>query len=115
MNKRKIMLRSIGLVTISLISYSAWNLYYILPTAKAKPQIQAFLDKSYNNKFKIVTIEKDYSQDLFKQPVGYRLILSDTNHIQFDNIFIQFNKYQKGWITYGGTDIESEYETAKKQ
>ena len=114
MIKRKIILHSIGLFTISLLSYSVWNLYYILPTAQAKPEIQIFLDKNFDNKFKIVTIDKLYSRDLFKQPVGYKLILSDTNHIQFGNIFIQFNKYQQGWITYGGSDIEKEYETAKK-
>ncbi|MDB5202937.1 MAG: hypothetical protein JWQ27_2346 [Ferruginibacter sp.] len=107
------MLRLIALLAIGLISYAAWNLYYMLPPAKARPQIQAFLNNNYHNKFSILTIEKDYSRDLFKQPVGYKLTLSDSNQVQVDNIFIQYNEYQKGWITYAGTDIERDYAAAK--
>ena len=112
MTKRKIIILAFCL-TVALFSYGVWNLYYIMPTEKAKPLIQTFLDKNYNDKFKIVTIEKEYCQDLFHQPWGYKLLLTDTNNIKFGNIFIEFNKYQNAWITFGGTDIEKEYENAK--
>ena len=108
MNKRKLIL-IIVIITIAAVIYGIYSFYYILPTEKAKPQIQAFLDKNYNNKFKIIKIEKDYSPDLFHQPWGYKLTLSDTSNIEFGNILIEFNKYQNNWITYGGTDIEKEY------
>ncbi|MBC7524706.1 MAG: hypothetical protein H7239_09735 [Flavobacterium sp.] len=113
MNKRKIITVAFCL-TIVLISYCVWNLYSIQTPEKAKPLIQTFLDKNYNNRFQIVTIDKHYSQDLFKQPVGYKLTLRDTNKTEFGKVYIQFNKYQKGWITYNGTDIEKEYGKAKK-
>lgn len=108
MNKRKLFLIAI-ITTITLVIYGIYSCYYILPTDKAKPQIQAYLDKNYSNKFTIIKIEKDYSPDLFHQPWGYKLTLSDTNNIEFGNIYIEFNKYQNNWITYGGTDIEKEY------
>jgi hypothetical protein len=114
MTNRKI-IALVFCLTIVLISYSVWNLYYIMPTEKARPLIQNFLNKNYNNKFIIITIEKYYSKDLFKQPVGYNLTLVDTSNIELKDIKIQFNEYQKGWITYGGTDIEKEYENAKSQ
>jgi hypothetical protein len=108
MNKIKVIL-IILIITIAAIIYGINSFYYILPTYKAKPQIQAFLDKKYSNKFKIIKIEKDYCPDLFHQPWGYKLTLSDTNNIEFGNILIEFNKYQNTWITYGGTDIEKDY------
>jgi hypothetical protein len=111
MNKRKIIILAFC-SAITLISYCVWNLYYILPPDKAKPLIQSFLDKDYDSRFQIITIEKNYSQDIFQQPIGYKLTLSDTNKIEFGKVYIQFNKFQKGWITYGGTDIEKEYEKA---
>lgn len=100
-------------LTIALISWSLWSIYYILPVAEAKPQIQAFLDKNYTHKFTIEAIEKDYCPDLFHQPWGYTITLKDTNNVVFGNMNIQFNKYQKAWITYGGTDIDKAYEIAK--
>ena len=111
---RKKIITLIVCLTIALVSWTIWNIYYILPIDKARPQIQAFLDKTYNNEFEIVAIEKDYCQDLFHQPWGYKLILGDSNNIEFGHIKIQFNEYQKSWITYGGTNIEKEYEKAKE-
>lgn len=60
-------------LTIVLISYGVWNLYYIMPTEKARPLIQNCLNKKYDNKFEIVTIDKPYSGDLFKATIGYNL------------------------------------------
>ncbi|MFN8253742.1 MAG: hypothetical protein U0V75_17855 [Ferruginibacter sp.] len=108
MNKRKLIL-IIVIIALTAVIYGIYSFYYILPTDKAKPQIQTFLDKNYNHKFKIINIEKDYCPDLFHQPWGYKLTLSDTNNIEFGNIRIEFNKYQNNWITYGGIDIEKEY------
>lgn len=93
---------------IILIGIFLINIYSILPINEAKPKIQTFLDEKYNNKFKIVSIEKHYSQDLFHQPNGYKIILKDEKNIKFGNILIQFNDYQKQWVTMG-IDIEEEY------
>lgn len=108
MKKKKLILIVI-FSTILIIGYAVYSLYYIVPIDKAKPQIQSFLNKKYNNKFQIVTIEKDYCPDLFHQPWGYKLTLKDTGDIEFCNILIEYNKYQNNWLTYGGTDIEAEY------
>jgi hypothetical protein len=108
MKKKKLILIVI-FSTILIIEYAVYSLYYIVPIDKAKPQIQLYLNKKYNNKFQIVTIEKDYCPDLFHQPWGYKLTLKDSGNIEFSNILIEYNKYQKNWLTYGGTDIEAEY------
>ncbi len=112
MNKRTIYYVLFSFIIIVLI-YSFWSLYYILPVKEAKPQIQQFLNTRYKSQFQIVTIEKYYSRDLFKQPIGYRLTLMARNKTQFGNVFLQYNQYQKGWIPFAGTDIEKEYEKVK--
>ena len=101
-------------IFVALIAFALWNLYYILPTSEARPQIQSYIDRHYENKFKISTIEKDYCPDLFHQPWGYNIILRDSNNLEFGPIKMQYNKYQKSWITYGGTDITKEYKKTKK-
>ncbi|MBS0645996.1 MAG: hypothetical protein JSR97_05345 [Verrucomicrobia bacterium] len=78
-------------------------------------EIKAFLKNQYGNIFQVDSICKDFSQDLFKQQMGFKVWLKDSQSIRFGPIFFEKNKYQGGWITYGGTDIINEYEKAKSK
>ena len=53
MKKKKLILIVI-FSTILIIEYAVYSLYYIVPIDKAKPQIQLYLNKKYNNKFHFV-------------------------------------------------------------
>jgi hypothetical protein len=90
-----------------------FGIYYITPPFLVKNEIQNFLDKEYNKKFKVVKVETEYSPDLFHQPTGYSLVLKDSDGLEFDNVYVQNNKAQGKWITYMGTDIQQGYENAK--
>lgn len=90
-----------------------FGIYYITPPFLVKNEIQNFLDKEYNKKFKVVKIKTEYSPDLFHQPTGYCLVLKDSDGLEFDNVYVQNNKAQGKWITYMGTDILQGYEEAK--
>ena len=61
----------------------------------------------------MVEIDIEYSPDLFHQPTGYSLVLSDSRRIFFDNVYIQYNSVQGNWMTYMGSDIETQYLDAK--
>lgn len=80
---------------------------------EAKTQIQRYLDVNYSNEFVIDSIVKNYSKDLFHQQTGFKVWLVDSEHIRFGPIFFQRNTLRK-WITYMGSDIEKEYQTAQK-
>lgn len=60
-----------------------------------KNEIQNFLDKQYNKKFKIVKVKTEYSPDLLHQTTGYSLVLKDSDGLEFDNVYVQNNKAQK--------------------
>ncbi len=80
---------------------------------KGREEIYNDLKEKYDGQFKIDSIEKDFSQDLFKQQVGFKVWLKDTSHTRFGPVFFQKNKYQKKWITYRGTDIIKSYTKVK--
>lgn len=99
---------------VIFISYRFWNLYYILPVEKAQLLIQHYLDKKYEHQYTIVSIKKQYSKDLFKQSVGYTLHLMDSNKLKFGPVHLQFNEYQKDWVSIGGSDINIEHQKVTK-
>jgi len=100
-------------VTLILFLLIYFRIYYITPPFLVKNEIQTFLDKEYNKKFKIVKVEEEYSPDFFHQPTGYSLVLKGSDGLEFNNVYVQNNKAQGKWITYMGTDIQQEYENAK--
>ena len=81
---------------------------------KGKIEIAEHLNASYKGQFAIDSIAQHFSQDLFKQQVGFKVWLKDSSSKRFGPVFFQKNKYQGGWITYGGTDVITEYEKVKK-
>lgn len=80
---------------------------------EARHEIQSYLNEYYNNSFKITKVEPDYNPDLFHEQWGYKAWLVDSAGITFGPVFFEYNKYQKGWITYGGSNIRKQYEEAK--
>src|SRR5262245_29349515 len=94
---------------LAIVGIGLFNLYYIPSPTSVKPKIQNFIDTKYGKKFKVIQVTKDYNPDLFHEPWGYSIILEDTSGIRFGNVLVEDNKVQ-GWITFGGTDIEAEYQ-----
>lgn len=89
-----------------------FNLYFILPGFIVKSHIQDFLYKNYNQKFEVISIEKNYSPDFLHQVTGYKLKLKDNKGIKIGNVFIQKNMKNE-WELYQGSDVDLEY--AKKK
>ena len=85
-----------------------------MPLKQGKSEIEEYLKKNYKDQFAIDSMCKHFSQDLFKQQVGFKVWLRDNENNRFGPIFFQKNKYQGGWITYGGTDVLIEYKKVKK-
>ena len=111
--KLKSIFFTIFTVIILLLGIALCNLYYIPSPEKVKPKIQKFINQEYCNQFKVLDVEKSYNPDLFKEPVGYSVLLEDKNGIKFGKIYIQDNEVQ-GWITFKGSDIAAEYNKAIK-
>ena len=105
--KKGILVISVIVVMIGLSIY--FGIYYITPPYFVKSDIQKFLNEHYDGKFEVVEIDIEYSPDFFHQPTGYSLVLSDSRGIFFDNVYIQHNSVQGNWITYMGSDIETQY------
>lgn len=101
------------ILAIFFVGVVAYNLYYFPSPENVQPQIQTFINNEYGSRFRVATVTKDYSPDLFKTPWGYSVILEDTNGLKFGNVYVQDNEIQ-GWITYGGTDVEAEYRNVRK-
>jgi len=103
----------IGGLILLCLTFTLYKLYYISPVAEVKPEIENHLDTQFSDQFDITKIEKDYSLDLFHEPVGYKMWLRDKSGFEFGPIFMQFNEVQSHWIPYKGTDIEKDYQKSK--
>ncbi|PUZ19708.1 hypothetical protein GA0116948_1372 [Chitinophaga costaii] len=80
-----------------------------MPLKQGKSEIEEYLKDNYKGQFLIDSICKHFSRDLFNQQVGFKVWLRDNDNNRFGPIFFQKNKYQGGWITYGGTSVLTEY------
>jgi hypothetical protein len=76
-----------------------------MPSFIVKSDMQSFLDKEFGEKFKIITIEKNYSPDLFHQVTGYKLELEDIKGGKTYDFYLQKNSVSNEWTPYQGTDI----------
>jgi len=85
------------------------------PINQAKTEINIYLNKNYPNQFNIDSICGAFTHDIFNLQSGFKIWLSDSANVKFGPIFFQKNKYQHGWITYGGSDIEKEYHEAQRK
>lgn len=85
-----------------------------VPVSQAETEIQKILDIKYNKRFRICLITKNYSTDLFHEQTGFKVWLTDSTGIKFGPIFFEKNKHLYEWITYMGSDIEKEYQAARK-
>ena len=86
-----------------------------MPIPRARIEMQEYLDSSYQRKFKIYKIEKNYSPDFLHQQTGFKVWLEDSVAIKIGPIYFQKNKYVKNWITYMGSNIEEAYKNAKQK
>jgi len=93
------------LLGIPILIY--FRIYYITPPFLVKSDIENYINKNYNQEFKVVEISIEYSYDLFHQPTGYSIVLEDKNGLKFSNIFLQNNSVKGKWITYRGIDIKN--------
>ena len=101
----KILFRIIATLTIILSLLIYFNLYFITPNFIVKSDMQSFLDKEFGEKFKIISIENNYSPDLFHQVTGYKLELEDSKGAKIDDFYLQKNSVSNKWTPYQGTDI----------
>ena len=60
---------------------------------EGKSEIANHLIENYKGQFVIDSISKDFSEDLFKQQVGFKVWLRDNNNKHFGPVFLQKNKY----------------------
>jgi hypothetical protein len=90
-----------------------FGLYFNTPGFIVKSEMQKFIDKEYDSKFKIINIKRNYSPDFLHHVSGYEIELEDKNEIRFSNIFLQKNEVSDKWETYQGTNLEYEYSIAK--
>ena len=103
--------KPIIVITGMLIFFSCSNNRY-MKVEQANTEIQGYLDKRFNNIFKIDKIDELYGVDLYKHQIGFKVWLVDTAQVKFGPIFFEKNKYHHGWITFCGSDIEKEYHVA---
>lgn len=81
-----------------------------MPVSQARNEIQEYLMREHKSRFRVDSIEKNYSKDLFHQQTGFKVWLNDNAGVQFGPVFFQKNKHAGGWITYMGSDIEELYQ-----
>ncbi len=103
---------------MKMMNLYIWGLFFIscgnkMGIDQGRIEIQAYLNEKYNYLFIIEKIEKGYNPDLFKEQWGFKVWLSDTSQIKFGPISFEKSEYQNGWITYGGYDLDMEYQKAK--
>lgn len=79
-----------------------------IPVVQAKAEIQQYLEREYP-RFRLDSIEKNYSKDLFRQETGFQVWLKDKADTRFGPVYFQKNKSAGGWITYMGSDVEDLY------
>ncbi len=77
--------------------------------SQAKTEIQEYLSQEHQGRFKVDSIEKNYSKDLFHQQTGFKVWLNDNSGVQFGPVYFEKNKHLGRWITYMGSDIEELY------
>lgn len=94
------------------------SIYYLNSSRSAedvRPEIEAYFNNNYEDRFHVLKVEQNYSKDLFHQSSGYKVWLIDNNGISFGEIFMEFNQAQKKWIPFMGSDIEAKYQEAKNK
>lgn len=79
-----------------------------IPVVRARMEIQEYLEREYP-RFRVDSIEKNYSKDLFRQQTGFQVWLKDKEDTRFGPVYFQKNKNAGGWITYMGSDVEALY------
>jgi hypothetical protein len=80
-----------------------------ISVSQAEIGIQEYLNQEHQGRFKVDSIEKNYSKDLFHQQTGFKAWLTDNSGVQFGPIYFQKNKSLRKWITYMGSGIEELY------
>ena len=110
MNRMVIITMVFGLLSCILSCDNSDN----MPIPRARIEMQEYLDSSYQRKFRINKIEKNYSKDFIHEQTGFKVWLEDSFAIKFGPIYIEKNEVQ-GWTTYMGSNIEDEYKNAKQK